>query len=1109
LLPTEITDALGQTWSYSYAAAGNLLTMTDGLGQTTSFTYGVDNRLTSMTDADGNTTNYGYDSSGNLLTTTLPDGTTSTSTFNPLGEPISYVNADGQSIAAVYNADGQITQETFSDGTQYTYTYDAHGNLVAATDASGTTTFTYNAADELTKVSYPNGEFLQFTLDASGRRTQMVDQTGFTVNYQYAPDGQLAGLTDGDGNPIVTYTYNAAGELTHTDNGNGTYTIYTYDADGDVLSVVNDAPDGTANSSFIYTYNSVGEVASMATLDGVWTYRYDADGELIQAVFASTNPAVPSQNQTYTYNAAGDRTSTVINGATTDYTSNSVNEYTSVGGVTYTYDAAGNLISNGTNTYTYNVFGQLTSVTTPTGTTQSAYDALGNLVSATTNGQTTQYLVDPTGFGSARLVSAVGTPLVPGTQVSASAGLGTVVGTYNGSGNLIANYTYGLGLVSQVTPSGTNYYQFDALGSTADLTNSSGAVVNSYAYNPFGSLLASSGTAANPFTFVGQLGVSTDAGGLLQMGFRAYSPALGQFASNDPLGLGGGDTNIRRYVGNNVLTRVDPSGLGTTAGIPGGTGNQLGVTEYYDEAANTFYQITNESEAVLGQLQVLSASSGEAVVFTEQYLQAMRLKAAFAAAEPLTGPLVLVPLGWTIGSAIGDAIAPTPFGQSINNAVNNWLQGILAKILPHDPNDILGPGGYGAQGYVPASQAFSYTVQFQNAATATAPADTVVVTEQLASDLDWSTFQLGDFGFGDIVVQVPPGHTTYQTVVNATASVGVLVDVSANFNPATGVVTWTFTSLDPTTLDVPANPLEGFLPPDETDPEGDGFVSYSVQPKPALTTGTVIPAQASVVFDTNAPVVTPTVTNTIDAGTPTSAVAPLPATSGTSFTVSWSGSDGSGPGIADYKVYMSDDGGPYTIWQSATTATSATFTGQPGHTYAFYSVATDPLGFTQPTPTAAQATTTVNNPPPPTPPTIIGEQVLFTRKLNKKHKPVGKSVLTGFQIDYSAAMNPATAGNARNYQVDWLSTKRVKRKSVRVPHTVSIRVEYSPATDSVDLLLNSPQKFAQGGQITVIASPPNGVESSAGVFLDGNDKGVAGDNGTLTILPKARGVARG
>ena len=64
--------------------------------------------------------------------------------------------------------------------------------------------------------------------------------------------------------------------------GDGTYTTYTYDADGNVLDLVNYAANGSVDSSFVYTYNALGEETSMATVDGTWTYSYDNDGELVQ-----------------------------------------------------------------------------------------------------------------------------------------------------------------------------------------------------------------------------------------------------------------------------------------------------------------------------------------------------------------------------------------------------------------------------------------------------------------------------------------------------------------------------------------------------------------------------------------------------------------------------------------------------------------------------------------------------------------------------------------------------------------------------------------------------------------------------------------------------------
>ncbi len=96
---------------------------------------------------------------------------------------------------------------------------------------------------------------------------------------------------------------------------------------------------------------------------------------------------------------------------------------------------------------------------------------------------------------------------------------------------------------------------------------------------------------------------------------------------------------------------------------------------------------------------------------------------------------------------------------------------------------------------------------------------------------------------------------------------------------------------------------------------------------------------------------------------PSSSVNALPAYSLASFTVSWSG-QAVGSAIASYSVYYSDNGGAAHLWLNATTATSARFTGGiGGHTYSFYSVATDTFGNVQATPITAQASTTIATSP--------------------------------------------------------------------------------------------------------------------------------------------------
>ncbi len=100
-------------------------------------------------------------------------------------------------------------------------------------------------------------------------------------------------------------------------------------------------------------------------------------------------------------------------------------------------------------------------------------------------------------------------------------------------------------------------------------------------------------------------------------------------------------------------------------------------------------------------------------------------------------------------------------------------------------------------------------------------------------------------------------------------------------------------------------------------------------------------------------------TTHVDTVAPISSVTFLPAQSPSDFRVSWTGVDEGTSGIAGFDIYVSIDGGPFQLFLAGTRETSAPFHGEEGHTYAFYSVATDEVGNRQPLPAGAQATTLV------------------------------------------------------------------------------------------------------------------------------------------------------
>jgi RHS repeat-associated protein len=905
---TSVVGPGGTTYAYTYDANGNPTSETDPLGNTTKFSYDASDNLTSFTDANGNTTSYAYNSANDLLSTAYANGTTQSSTYNPLGEATQFVEANGQATAMQYNADGLVTQETFADGSSYTYTYDARGNLFTATDAGGTITFSYtdpSNPDLLTEVQYADGTFLKFSYNSVGQRTQSVDQTGYRVNYTYDAVGRLSELTDGSGNLIVQYTYDAAGNLVQKDNGNGTRTVYTYNGDGEVLTITNLAPDHQTVDSFdTYTYDALGNVLTDTNQDGQWVYSYDADSQLTQAVFTpnSTDPdGLSAENLQYVYDVDGNRLGETVNGVVTTYAVNNMDQYTSsttaeVGTTTYHYDADGNLIAQiapgGTTSYTFNQLDQLTAISGPGLSASYVYDPLLNRIAETINGATTNFQIDPVA-------------------------LGNVVATYSTVGGPVTHYTYGLGLVSQVSSTGVAAcYDFNNIGSTVGITNAAGKVINSYAYDPFGNSLAKSETVLNPFQFVGEYGVTTEGNGLDFMRARFYDLNAGRFVQQDPLGIAAG-LNFYAYVGNNSLSLTDPSGYYDNGDNGGGITRGGRLTG--DPDPNKIGPLP-ERDPIIAKI-----NKGAQKKYRH---------------KRINHPPVKPP-----------PVAPTKHGPKAKTD----------KKKPSDPNNLIGPAGFGDPNFVSVDQSLPYTIDFENEPTA-GPAQQVTITQQLDANLNWQSFRLGSFGFGGQSYQVPADRAYYQTQIDLTQSTGYYVDVTATIDERTGIATWIFTTIDPATGQVPLDPGIGFLPPDNSSGAGEGFVSYTVQAGPADPTGTVINAQATVTFDTQPPMNTAQVSNTIDAGTGLgSAVAALPGY-GTApdFLVSWSGSDAeNGSAIASFTIYVSDNDGPYTAWLQGTTLTSATFSGQYYHTYRFYSLATDNVGNVEAAKATVDASTTV------------------------------------------------------------------------------------------------------------------------------------------------------
>ncbi|MFN0050614.1 MAG: RHS repeat-associated core domain-containing protein [Planctomycetales bacterium] len=278
------------------------------------------------------------------------------------------------------------------------------------------------------------------------------------------------------------------------------------------------------------------------------TWTYDKVSQLTREHRTGTNAFVV----THSYDAAGNRLVKNDGGSRT----------------TFTYNAANRMVisqaSTGRTTYTYNVDGMLRREVAPAGAiTTSVWDSDGmpryivlpsggGYVTFTYNGDHRRVKKEPPTTANTRGYVHDGENILSETDG----------GTTQKSAFTYEPREYG-NLVSQLQVTGvvTLWHVFDALGSTDSLVDASEVRTDTYLYEAFGKERTTTGTTANLFSWVGEQGYVRDTEtGEYQLRVRQYQPDKARFKSQDPVGVDP-DSNLYRYVTNDPLQGVDPSGM--------------------------------------------------------------------------------------------------------------------------------------------------------------------------------------------------------------------------------------------------------------------------------------------------------------------------------------------------------------------------------------------------------------------------------------------------------------------------------------------------------------------------------------------------------------------
>lgn len=563
--------------------------------------YGYDKRgnTSTITDPSGSVWQFFYDQRGRSVKTVDPDRGRQTYTYDDADQQTSVTDARGVTLTSVHDALGRVTERYQGDASTGTLLVSTTYDTLAKGQQSATTRYVdgnayvsaitgYDAAYRVTGAS--------ITIPSS--EGQLAGT--YTTATSYNADGTVAttGLPALGGLPAetVSYGYNGVG-LTDTVSGLSTYVTHTaYDSLGRIGALfssdgggktlaqiwayehgtnrmlehgVYDNDSGTVYQDEYYTYNDAGSVTSIKDLtnqygagpDDNQCFSYDYFARLSAAwTPANGNCAAPPSTsalggpspywQSWTYDAAGDRTAQTDHATAGDTTATSTypaatatrphaqTQVTTTGPAgtktdTYQYDADGN-------TTTRALSGKPAQTLT--------YDAEGHLATVTDSGSSAGYVYDA---GGNRLVAhdSTGVTLYLGAQqLHISTGGAKSATRYYGAN---AVRTTGGGLFWTTNDQhGTNNLTFKA----ADLSHSQRRTT------PFGAA-----RGANPAwpTDRGFVGGYSDPTGLTQLGARPYDPALGRFITVDPKFSSDDPQSFNgyAYAHDNPTTSSDPSGL--------------------------------------------------------------------------------------------------------------------------------------------------------------------------------------------------------------------------------------------------------------------------------------------------------------------------------------------------------------------------------------------------------------------------------------------------------------------------------------------------------------------------------------------------------------------
>jgi RHS repeat-associated protein len=371
--PTSITDALRRLTQFTYASNNiDLLTVqqntSSGLATIASFSnYNSQHEPQTYIGADGQTWHYTYNAAGQLATITDPNSGVTTFNYDSTGR-----------LSTVQNPNLQ---------TVLTLTYDSADRVRTRTDSQGyTLTYTYDNLDRVTQITYPDGtsDVYDWTFQSgplqgtpSLELRKHTDRLGRVTTYAYDADRRLISVTEPIStgvNRTTSYDYYENGVLKDITDANGNVTHWEIDLESRPVSKTYAYGTTRAETETLAYEQTTSRLKSLTdALSQMKSYSYGADDRLTGITY--TNAANPTPNVTFGYDPYFPRLTSMTDGTgTTSYT------YTPIGTNGALQLASENgPFNNDSISYTYDALGRMSARNIPGANEAFSYDAISRL----------------------------------------------------------------------------------------------------------------------------------------------------------------------------------------------------------------------------------------------------------------------------------------------------------------------------------------------------------------------------------------------------------------------------------------------------------------------------------------------------------------------------------------------------------------------------------------------------------------------------------------------------------------------------------------------------------------------------------------------------------